>query len=1022
MKYFKFLFSGWFMGVLLLVFAYVIGYATFVENDYGATAAKLAVYNTTWFEVLLLLMIINFTGMIFTKHLYLKSKINILIVHLALVVIIIGAGITRYYGFEGQMHIRNGQTTNIFRSSDTYMFVQLQQGEQQENYEEKIFLAPAPAREVLLQKEYSWQGKPLTITAGNYYPQAKQVLVPADTGDPFITLVVGGQDGRHQFSLRQGETRRTHDFAISFEDTTRRDALQIMARNGELLMRFPQRMRVAVEGGDDHPPYEIEGFVPIKIMSVHTVGNTSFVVKEFIEHGKVEYQPVTNENEQGVPILELTVNDQQAVVQLGKPHTFTTGAGEVTVKVGYKMLELPFALKLIKFELERYPGSNSPSSYASEVVLIDQANNIEMPYRIYMNHILNYGGYRFFQSSYDQDERGTILSVNHDFWGTLVTYIGYFSLFASLIVTFFTRKTRFARVAMQLKEIHEKRKKLLAPALWLLAILFAGPAAQAQDVSARHAAKFGKLYLQNKEGRIEPVNTMANKILVKISKESSYHNLTADQVFLGMITDHEKWQREPIIKVPETAVQNLLGIRSDYATFMDFIDANGQYKIRAQVEQAYIKKPALRSTYDKALINVDERVNVCYMVLNGSLLRIFPVKDHPNNKWVTPPEHHQAMGHGTEYGDLFDNYVAALKEAVKTNNYQEAEAKLALISKFQQDFGGEILPSATKANLEILYNKTNIFKNLFPVYLTIGVILVGFFFLSIFKPSWEFKKTTRAFLAVLVLAFSVQTIGLAIRWYISGHAPWSNGYESMIYISWATMLAGFMFMKKSSITLGVTSVLAGITLLTAHMSWLNPELTNLVPVLKSYWLTIHVATITASYGFLALGCMIAFLNLCILIFRNKQNQLQVDLTLKELTLIVEMTLSVGLVLLIIGNFLGGIWANESWGRYWGWDPKETWTLVTVILYTFTLHLTLIPSFRDTFTFNFFAFISFGAVLMTYFGVNYYLSGLHSYASGDPVQVPSFVYYSLVVIGIVSVLAAYNEFNYKKQLEAEEARE
>ncbi len=1020
MKYFRFLFSGWFMGVLLLVFAYVIGYATFVENDYGATAAKLAVYNTRWFEGLLLLMIINFTGMIFTKHLYLKSKLNILVIHLALIIIIIGAGITRYFGYEGLMHIRNGQTKNVFRSSETYLFTEVKQGAQQQNFEEKIFLAPA--KEELLQKEYAWQGKPITIAAGNYYPQAKQVLAKATTGDPFITLVVGGQDGRHQFSLGWGETKRTHDFAISFGDTSLTDALQITVQNGGLMMRFPQRMQVAVANDDGHPPYEIEGFMPLQVMSVHTVGTTSFVVKEYIEHGRLEYQPVTNENEEGVPILAIRVNDQEATVQFGKPYTFNIDSARVTVKIGYKMLELPFALKLNKFEIERYPGSNSPSSYASEVVLIDEANNVEMPYRIYMNHILNYGGYRFFQSSYDQDEQGTILSVNHDFWGTLVTYVGYFLLFASLIISFFTRKTRFARVTMQLKDIHEKRKAMATATVLLLAIMLSGSGLQAQDVNASHAAEFGKLYLQNKEGRIEPINTMANKILVKISKKSKYHNLTADQVFLGMVTDHEKWQKEPIIKVPETAVQNLLGIRGDYATFMDFIDANGQYKIRAQVEQAYIKKPALRSTYDKALINVDERVNVCYMVLNGSILRIFPVKDHPNNKWVTPAEHHQAMGHGTEYGDLFDNYVAALKEAASSNNYQDAAARLQLISNYQRDFGGNILPSVTKTNLEIFYNKTNIFKNLFPVYLVIGIILVGIFFLGIFKPSLEFKRMTRVFFIILIIAFVIQTVGLGIRWYISGHAPWSNGYESMIYISWATMLAGFLFMKKSSITLGVTAVLAGITLLTAHMSWLNPEVTNLVPVLKSYWLTIHVATITASYGFLALGCMIAFLNLCIMIIRNQQNQLQVNLTLKELTLIVEMALSVGLVLLIIGNFLGGIWANESWGRYWGWDPKETWTLVTVILYTFTLHLTLIPTFRDTFTFNFFAFISFGAVLMTYFGVNYYLSGLHSYASGDPVQVPSFVYYALVVIGIVSVLAAYNEFNFKKQLAKEEAEE
>ena len=297
--------------------------------------------------------------------------------------------------------------------------------------------------------------------------------------------------------------------------------------------------------------------------------------------------------------------------------------------------------------------------------------------------------------------------------------------------------------------------------------------------------------------------------------------------------------------------------------------------------------------------------------------------------------------------------------------------------------------------------------------MTLGLVLIGMFFIQLLKPALEFKKLTRIFVIILFAAFVLQTLGLGVRWYISGHAPWSNGYESMIYISWATMLAGFLLMKKTPVTLGVTATLAGITLLTAHMSWLDPEITNLVPVLKSYWLTIHVATITASYGFLGLGCMMAFLNLCLLIIRNRKNQIRVNLALKELTLITELSLIVGLVLLIIGNFLGGIWANESWGRYWGWDPKETWTLVTIILYSFTLHMTLIPSIKSSFTFNFMATVSFGAVLMTYFGVNYYLSGLHSYAGGDSVPMPTFVYYTLLAIFAVSGLAAYNDYKFSK---------
>jgi cytochrome c-type biogenesis protein CcsB len=266
------------------------------------------------------------------------------------------------------------------------------------------------------------------------------------------------------------------------------------------------------------------------------------------------------------------------------------------------------------------------------------------------------------------------------------------------------------------------------------------------------------------------------------------------------------------------------------------------------------------------------------------------------------------------------------------------------------------------------------------------------------------------------LAFLAQTVGLGLRWYIAGHAPWSNGYESMIYVGWGAMLAGFIFMRKAPIVISVAALLTAVILLTAHMSWLNPEITNLVPVLKSYWLTFHVATITASYSFLALGCLIGFLNLLIIIFRNKSNVERVNLILKELTLIIELSLSIGLILLVIGNFLGGIWANESWGRYWGWDPKETWSLVTIIVYSFILHMRLIPGLRSTFSFNFLAMFGFASVLMTYFGVNYYLSGLHSYASGDPVPVPTFVYYTVGILILVSIPAYFNERKFESKSE------
>ena len=251
------------------------------------------------------------------------------------------------------------------------------------------------------------------------------------------------------------------------------------------------------------------------------------------------------------------------------------------------------------------------------------------------------------------------------------------------------------------------------------------------------------------------------------------------------------------------------------------------------------------------------------------------------------------------------------------------------------------------------------------------------------------------------------------RWFISDHAPWSNAYESVIYIAWATILAGFTFARKSLMTVAATAILSSLLLMVAALNWLDPEITNLVPVLDSYWLLIHVAIITASYGFLALGALLGFLNLILMIIQNKTNKLRIGDSLKELTYINEMSITTGLFMLSIGTFLGGVWANESWGRYWGWDPKETWALASMLIYIFVLHMRFIPKLKGMFAFNFASIVAYGSIIMTYFGVNFYLSGLHSYAKGDPMPIPSFVYYSIAIIAIVSVLAQWRQKRFLK---------
>ncbi|NJN27124.1 MAG: cytochrome c biogenesis protein CcsA [Cyclobacteriaceae bacterium] len=997
MKYFRFLFSGSFMGMLLVIFAISIGYATFLENDFDSTTAKMLIYNARWFEVLMLLMVVNFAGMIFTRQLYRKSKLNILVIHVALVVIIIGAAITRYVGFEGQMHIRQGETSNRYTSLDHYMNVHIENGGVQSDISKRIWLSPVNSS--LFHENMNFNNSEYTISLDRYLPNATEALVPDANGSALLSLATAGPNGREDFILHDGQTAMANGSSISFGTGDTSGDIQFTIVNGQLKVKSTLFAMIA-------DTLHATGFAPVKAGEVMQLPNMNMMVKDFAEKAVFSYLPTQEAGQATAQVARATVEKNgektERYIKMGAWEQIDMDGDLVSLRFGNQNWVLPFSLRLNEFQLERYPGSMSPSSFASEITLIDKENNVERPFRIFMNNILAYQGYRFYQSSYDQDEKGTILSVNHDFWGTAVTYFGYALLFGSLIVSFFTKKTRFTRVSEQIKETHEQRKKLVTTAMVLLltsVAAFPVLAKDANEISKAHAAAFGKLLIQNKDGRIIPVNTTSNQTLMKMYKKSSFEGLTPDQVFLGMISNAEHWKNQPIIKVSDPDLQKTLGISGNYASINQFFDQNGQYILKQQIDAAYAKKPAMRNMFDKELIYVDERVNVAYMIFNGSIFKILPNANEPNGHWESPLDLHQhATAESVTTGTrLFMDYLGALYKAIPSGNYSEADAALQALKAFQITNGGSIIPSQTKINVEVFYNNTNIFKNLFPVFMMAGIVLFGFFFIQIFKPALQFRLVLNIFVGILLLCFAAQTVGLGLRWYIAGHAPWSNGYESMIYIAWATMLAGFIFMRKAPIILSVTSLLTGVTLLTAHMSWMNPEITNLVPVLKSYWLTIHVATITASYGFLALGGLTAFLNLMIMIFRNKDNALRVNLTLKELSLIIELSFTIGLILLVIGNFLGGVWANESWGRYWGWDPKETWSLVTIIVYSFILHMRLIPGFRSTFSFNLLSMFAFSSVLMTYFGVNYYLSGLHSYASGDPVPVPSFVYYTVAIM-------------------------
>jgi cytochrome c-type biogenesis protein CcsB len=1028
------IFSMQLTGVLLMLFAITIGAATFIENDFGTEAAKAKVYNATWFEVMLLLMAINMAGSIFKHKMITNRKWSILLFHVAFLVIFIGSAITRYISYEGTLSIREGKSNNELVTAETYIQIWASENDTKSYSESKVFATPVSVEG--LTDKFKIGDKSIEFKVNDYYSKAGETIVEEEGGEPLLWLVVSktGFGGRSDLYIREGESKSfgghnfvfngkagESDFIIQYDGTEP----MFQAADSVEYMNMMANTKVML------PPDSVH---PLLNRALYKYDEISIVVKQFYKSAKTKL--VSTEGEKGMSSMDafnasITIGEESTDINVFGGKGYRARHSEVVlngvklmITYGAKTKTLPFSLRLDDFQLDRYPGSNSPESYASQVTVIDEANQLEMPYRIYMNNVLNYGGYRFFQSSYDQDELGTILSVNHDAWGTIITYIGYFLMSLGMIVTIFSKSSRFASLSRMSAQLRGARKVSIWIVLFASSFIFSSLEAKANTeniptVDAAHAKKFGRLLVLDREGRVKPVNTIASEMLRKVARKSSFEGQSPEQVFLGIAAFTDIWQEVPFIKVGHPELQNYLS-SGKLASFNQIVDVNtpNGYTIREFVEKAYNKNPSKQSTFDKEVMKVDERVNIFFMVYSGAFLNIFPVPENENNKWIKSTEASMYL-EGDEalfVKGILGMYYDEVRKAVSSGDWTAADEHLEYIFSYQNKYGAEVIPPESKVSMEIFYNNYDIFQKLSRYFGLIGFILLIFHFINILKPRINLKWVIRIASYLIVLLFLVHTAGLALRWYISGHAPWSDGYESLIFIGWATILAGLIFVRKSQITLSATALLASLILMVAHLSWMDPEITNLVPVLKSYWLVIHVAIITGSYGFLALGALLGFFNLLLYNLKTKKNHLRLDMTITELTYIIEMTLVVGLFMLTIGTFLGGVWANESWGRYWGWDPKETWALATVLFYSFVLHMRFIPGFRGNFAMSFAALISYASVLMTYFGVNYYLSGLHSYAKGDPVPVPSFVYYTLIVVAVVSIMAYITENRINKGTE------
>lgn len=1034
--------------VLLIVLAIAMGSGTFIEDKYDTSTARNLIYNTIWFEILFLLLALNFIGHIKSFNMFRKQRIGGVIFHLAFIIMILGAGVTRYFGYEGNIHIREGESSNTLYSTESYLRVELKDKDKTINKDYSVTFSEFSDNSFQAEIPSGEKNK-VQINCKSFIKNAVEKIEENTSGGvDMIEIIVATESGRERIFLDKGQTKKFGNTAIAFTDQIKNDALSINEKDGHLQIVSPFNMIQSNMQETETDSILKDSITEFKPGYVYNTNDVLFLFSKFYKNAAKKIVS-SGEEESGndALIFDITINQKKHEApllfspgQAANYSSFVLDGVPFKIAYGKKPIELPFSVHLNKFILEKYPGSESPSSYASEVTVIDNRNNTKFNHRIFMNNILDYDHYRFFQSSYDQDQKGTILSVNHDFWGTIITYIGYALLALGSIITLLNKDSRFLSLRRRIVEIRNERKTgILSIALFLACSSLAfSQTEKITVIDQKHADKFGHLITQAVDGRFEPINSLAYDVLHKITRKDKFTiegkgEMDATQVYLDMITDPEFWKQQKIIYIKEQSVRDFIGITTKTAAFNDFFDSEFKYKLQKAADDAFRKKPVEQNNFDKEIVRVDERLNVFMMVLKGSILKIFPEPGSINNKWISwdePASNTILTGvinvinqdlklPVLNYNNLMRAYIQSLLESKSLGDYSKSDRIIGYISSIQR-LGSttNLLPSETKINAEVFFNKAQIFIVLKNYYAILSMFLLLFAFIDNVrtKKSKVIGILLNIGIALLGAGFLYQTFGMILRWYLLGYAPWSNGYEALILIGWGTLLAGFTFVRYSKITLAATSLLAFFVLMTASHSSYDPQLTNLTPVLKSYWLIIHVAILTISYGFLGLGFILGIMNLVIYLFKNKQNHKRLDLLIHELTHINEMNLTVGLFLATIGTFLGGVWANESWGRYWGWDAKETWALVIVISYTILLHLRFIPKLHGKYVFNVGSILSFGSVLMTFFGVNYFLSkGMHSYGAGDHAIFPMWAWIAILSLVLLMIAAKVKQTILNKQL-------
>ena len=1008
LKILKIPFSMPAMAVMLPVMTVSFAAATFIEKSHGLETARALVYNAGWMTALWVLLAANLAANIFRFRLWRRGKRLVLLFHAAFLVILLGAAVTRTFGIEGDLHFREGERSDRIVSSRSHLNIRILKDGFEEKKSEALWLSDIGRNRFSTHVRAG--GGSVRLALKDYVPQARPRLIEDSGGYPVLILSVSNDKQGPPLMIPAGEARKFHEWTFSFESPAADSGNNINAFLMEGAVFFSSSSDVRrismmsresdlIRSGTVHPltartlfsaagiQFALQGFMPAGRLTAERIGpgDTGYGEAPRALLLEAEYEGRKQETalfwSEGVETETRTVR---------------FGSLEARLSFGPRTIPLPFTLTLKDFRIERYPGSRMPSSYASDVVLTDSSRDLIRPYPIYMNHILKYRGYRFFQSSYDEDEKGSILSVSRD-PGTPVTYAGYLLCGLALVLSLLSRTGRFRKSGPLV---------LLLLMTGINGTVHGAGRIRMPDSAARldgsHMGILEKVLVQDNKGRMKPFHSMAEETMRLLGRPDRAWGTGGTRILYSLFLFPDSARDWELIRV-EPAVGGIPVSEGGFAAFSGFYDSGGNYRLASALKE--IRSGSFGGGRDKrnAVLKTDSRVQACLSLLEGRDFLILPVPGDSAHAWTHPASAGRRLP-ALEVA-IAENLIKNLRDAVssglRSGDWQAADRALGELSGFQKEHGKEVMPGGTRIRAEILYNDLELFGWLWIPDVLLGAMLL---LLALFErkiPQRISVHLSREFFILLLSSFGLHTLGLALRWIASGHAPWSNKYESLIFIAWTVIAAGVLLNRKQKPVQAASLVLSGLILYAAHLDWVDPRLTLLPPVLKSMWLIIHVSVITASYGFFGLSAMLGLSVFISFLFCRRKNAGRLNESAALWTQINERSLLAGLVLVTVGNFFGAVWANESWGRYWGWDPKETWTLIVILTYALVLHLRLIKGMNNILVVNAGSVLALGTVLMTYLGVNLYLSGMHSYAGGEAAPVPALVpILAAVIVGIV----------------------